>query len=110
MGGLHKLNAAFFDSSRSCASQTTSMVVSQWIEPGLQFFGLRASESLLNLLVQYAPYAAVATEFLILPLTSLNFPRCFVTIGVCFHIFLAVPFPPSSYYPFSLVSLALYPF
>ena len=36
------------------------------------------------------------------------FRKLFLVAGVGFHIFLAVPFPPSSYYPFSMVSLAVY--
>lgn len=122
MAGFWKLNDDFLDVEVSCGSQTMSMVVSQWVEPMI-----RSVDSLLvggdspNLLethimkagllwiIKYAGYGALLSEMVLLPFSLLLCKEVFLVLGIGFHIFLAFPLPPSSYFPFSMVSLALYP-
>ena len=55
--GFSKLNDDFFDTKVSCASQTTSMVVTQFAKPAIaaanEQFSLGISEEALNTLDQW---------------------------------------------------------
>uniref|UniRef100_A0A7S1N7W4 Uncharacterized protein n=1 Tax=Eutreptiella gymnastica TaxID=73025 RepID=A0A7S1N7W4_9EUGL len=113
---VYKLNTAWFDPSVSCASEVMGMVLQQYA-PAVFPPTARHTQLLLTL----SPYAAVATEIVLavglaLPVVLDDgergrlalLKRCTATVGVGMHVYLAVPLPPSSFYPFSVTMLALY--
>eukprot|EP00442_Polarella_glacialis_P052727 CAMPEP_0115064218 /NCGR_PEP_ID=MMETSP0227-20121206/9555_1 /TAXON_ID=89957 /ORGANISM="Polarella glacialis, Strain CCMP 1383" /LENGTH=601 /DNA_ID=CAMNT_0002449835 /DNA_START=40 /DNA_END=1842 /DNA_ORIENTATION=+ len=118
VSALHKLNSDFFDSKVSCASSVTATLLAQYL-PTWAPAGSPQSQ----LLLWSAPYGGVALE-LLLPLllwvsvqtnnnnqTTLHsslLRRLTVCLGAVFHLALALPLPPASFYPFSASCLALY--
>eukprot|EP00435_Cladocopium_sp_Y103_P024323 s1242_g5.t6 len=126
ISAMHKLNSDWFDTraqpseccgSRhvSCASSVTGTLLAQYVPTTVP-----AGSSLSRLLLESAPYAAVAFEVFLPSLLALAPPgrstfwqgaciRLAVVLGSIFHLTLALPLPPASFYPFSASCLALYP-
>eukprot|EP00668_Euglena_longa_P002079 GGOE01002414.1.p1 GENE.GGOE01002414.1~~GGOE01002414.1.p1 ORF type:complete len:462 (+),score=120.45 GGOE01002414.1:170-1555(+) len=113
---VHKMNSAWFDAEVSCASQVMGMVMQQ-LFPSL--FPPTATHT--QFLLQTNPYFAAAVEVLLVVGLGLpfslddpdqgelqRFKRCVATVGISMHIYLALPLPPSSFYPFSVVMVPLY--
>merc|ERR1712196_682248 len=63
---------------------------------------------LARFVVKSSPLIAAVLELVLLPATLLASQRLSLLVGTCFHVLLAVPLPPSSFYPFSMVCLALF--
>jgi len=116
---LHKLNAAWFDPTVSCASQVMGMVMQQQL-PSL--FPPTAAHTRFLLMVN--PYFAMVVEVLLVVAFALpislddpdhgrvsvlrRFKRLVATVGIGMHVYLALPLPPSSFYPFSVIMVPLY--
>lgn len=117
VSGLHKLNWDFLDAHVSCASGVTATLLSQYVPTLLPADGAAAA-----FLVWVAPYAALVMEAGLPALLLYAGPpgrgqrrrggefcrRAAVAIGALFHLVLALPLPPGSYYPFSVSCLAIY--
>eukprot|EP00435_Cladocopium_sp_Y103_P024343 s1242_g5.t11 len=115
ISAMHKLNSDWFDTRVSCASSVTGTLLAQYVPTTVP-----AGSSLSRLLLESAPYAAVAFEVFLPSLLALAPPgrstfwqgaciRLAVVLGSIFHLTLALPLPPASFYPFSASCLALYP-
>eukprot|EP00667_Euglena_gracilis_P007261 EG_transcript_7334 len=116
---VHKMNSGWFDPEVSCASQVMGMVMQQ-LFPSL--FPPTAAHT--QFLLQTNPYFAALVEVLLVVGLALpfslddpdegeqfllrRFKRCVATVGISMHIYLALPLPPSSFYPFSVVMVPLY--
>uniref|UniRef100_A0A0G4HGF1 Uncharacterized protein n=1 Tax=Chromera velia CCMP2878 TaxID=1169474 RepID=A0A0G4HGF1_9ALVE len=134
VAAVHKLNDSWFDSTKSCASQVMAIVWSQYFSPSPADNSSSSSSSstmtenpslspAARFFISYSPHAAVVSELLILPLFILwaregsssrpgglsfgFFRKQAVLLVVMFHVYLAMPFPPASFYPFSICMLGI---
>lgn len=114
---VHKLNYDWFDPSVSCASSVTGILLAQYIPSAFP-----ANSAMTSSVLQGAPYAAVLLEFALPGLLIVSGPPglehrstlsrlvrpIVVILGVAFHLSLALPLPPASFYPFSASCLVMY--
>ena len=107
---LHKVNSDFFDPQVSCASHFLSGFLAMLLP--------LPTSDVIAALINSAPYQAIALESL-LPLlllfSQVARPRScnaamkvFFILGSTFHLFLCLPLPPMSVYPFSMVMVPFY--
>lgn len=94
---LHKLNSGFFDTSVSCASQTSALTLAR--------FGVPNSSVVATLAVKGSPIGALFTEF---ALPFIIHTRIGLALAILFHVFLIMPPMPHSFYPFSLPMVACF--
>lgn len=108
---LHKVNSDWFDPSISCGSSVAATLMAQYLPGSIAGSSLSAS------VLSAAPYAAVVIEALLPLLLWIAGPppgrasTCrlvAIVLAAVFHLALALPLPPASFYPFSASSLALY--
>ncbi|CAK9035643.1 Uncharacterized protein SCF082_LOCUS21377 [Durusdinium trenchii] len=115
ISALHKLNSDWFDPHVSCASSVTGTLLAQYV-PSM----VPAGSQLSQVALASAPHAAAVFEVLLPGLLTVAPPgrsaawqgaciRLAVVLGAIFHLMLALPLPPASFYPFSASCLALYP-
>lgn len=107
---LHKLNSDFLNPHVSCASHFLSGFLSMILP-------LPASDVTATL-IHSAPYQAITLEFflpLLLLFSQIARPssssvsiKVFYFLGATFHLFLCLPMPPMSVYPFSMVMVPFY--
>jgi len=101
ISALHKMNTGFFEIRTSCSSQiiaiTTLQLLPEWIAKPI----LTSSP-----LLQTAPAGGLFLEILMglgLLSGSPSVRRGTIVVAQLFHIVLALPLPPSSFYPFSAI-------
>ncbi|CAJ1397107.1 unnamed protein product [Effrenium voratum] len=116
ISALHKMNSDWFDPRVSCAASVSATMLAQYV-PSL----VPPGSSLCRLILQQAPHGAAVFEVLLPAVLLLAGPpgsrspwqgacaRFGVVLGAIFHLMLALPLPPASFYPFSASCLALYP-
>ena len=115
VSALHKLNSDWFDTHVSCASSVSGTLLAQYVPTMVP-----AGSTLSKLILETAPHAAAVFEVLLPGLLVVAPPsrsmawqgaciRLAVILGSIFHLSLALPLPPASFYPFSASCLALYP-
>ena len=99
VAALHKMNYDFFDLQSSCASQIIGSVIAQWVP----------SAAIARFVLPKAASSALVTEIglgvgLYLPAAE----KYAALAAQAFHVVLALPLPPGSFYPFSLICLLMY--
>lgn len=114
VSALHKLNSDWFDAQVSCASSVTATLLAQYGPAWLKGSPLAA------FVLETSPGAAATFEVILPALLAAAGPpgdsgaprgfcrRLGVSLGAVFHLMLALPLPPASFYPFSASCLALY--
>ena len=103
---LHKMNDDFWDPTTSCSSQVAATVFAQWGPGGaLGLPGIaRAPSGLVRVVVRSSPAAALILETALAVLIGISThrrgaERCAVIGAQAFHLMLAMPLPPGSFYP-----------
>ena len=106
IAALHKMNDDFWDPATSCSSQVAATVFAQWGPGGA--LGLpgtaRAPSGLIRAAVRSSPAAALILETALAVLVGISThrrgaERCAVIGAQAFHLMLAMPLPPGSFYP-----------
>eukprot|EP00439_Symbiodinium_sp_Y106_P074435 s371_g14.t1 len=115
VSALHKLNSDWFDTQVSCASSVTATLLAQYGPAWLKgrFREVLWRSPVATFVLETSPGAAAAFEVILPALLAAAGPPGFcrrlgVSLGAVFHLMLALPLPPASFYPFSASCLALY--
>eukprot|EP00472_Partenskyella_glossopodia_P007880 CAMPEP_0197520320 /NCGR_PEP_ID=MMETSP1318-20131121/5644_1 /TAXON_ID=552666 /ORGANISM="Partenskyella glossopodia, Strain RCC365" /LENGTH=382 /DNA_ID=CAMNT_0043071813 /DNA_START=469 /DNA_END=1620 /DNA_ORIENTATION=- len=102
------MNTGFFSPSQSCSSQIAAITATQLLPPSLATHLLADKDTGIFAFPLSTPLVGIAAELLMaygLLSSSIRLRRLTIVSVQIFHVMLAIPLPPSSFYPYSAICI-----